>query len=113
MGKAERIENPQGPERVRQRYSFSKKFFKNFLFCVGVQPIYNVVLVSGEQRRDSAVHINVSILPQTSLPSRLPRNIEQSSTSSNTSLDKLQRRVGDLESGPSLNSRFNAIPKSP
>ena len=79
MGKAERIENPQGPERVRQRYSFSKKFFKNFLFCVGVQPIYNVVLVSGEQRRDSAVHINVSILPQTPLPFRLPHNLKQSS----------------------------------
>ena len=34
---------------------------------------------SGEQRRDSAIHIHVSILPQTPLPSRLPRDIEQSS----------------------------------
>ena len=31
-----------------------------------------VVLV--EQGRDSAIHIHVSILPQTSLPSRLPHN---------------------------------------
>ena len=28
------------------------------------QPINNVVIVSGEQRRDSAIHIHVSILPQ-------------------------------------------------
>ena len=35
--------------------------------------------VSGKQWRDSAVHIRVSILPQTPLPSRLPQNTEQSS----------------------------------
>ena len=39
----------------------------------------NVVIVLGEQQRDSAVHIHVSILPQTPLPSRLPHSIEQSS----------------------------------
>ena len=39
----------------------------------------NVVTISGEQWRDSAIHIHVSILSQTSLPSRLPHNIEQSS----------------------------------
>ena len=32
-----------------------------------------------EQQRDSAIHMHVSILPQTPLPSRLPQNIEQSS----------------------------------
>ena len=32
------------------------------------EPINNVV-VSGEQRRDSAIHIHVSILPETLLPS--------------------------------------------
>jgi hypothetical protein len=37
------------------------------------------VTVLGEQQRDSATHIHVSILPQTPLPSRLPYNIEQSS----------------------------------
>ena len=37
----------------------------------------NVVIASGEQQRDLAIHIHVSILP-TSLPFRLP-NIEQSS----------------------------------
>ena len=41
--------------------------------------INNVVIVSGGQQRDSAIHIHESILPQTSLPSRLPYNIEQSS----------------------------------
>ena len=30
-----------------------------------------------EQPRDSAIHIHVSILPQTPFPSRLPHNIEQ------------------------------------
>ena len=38
----------------------------------------NVVIVSGEEQRDSALHGQVSILPQTPLPSRLPHNIEQS-----------------------------------
>ena len=39
----------------------------------------NIVIVSGEQRRDSAIHIDVSIPHQTPLPSRVPHNIEQSS----------------------------------
>ena len=54
-------------------------FFFNFLFCIGVCPIDSFMVVSGEQRRDSAVRIHVSILPQIPLPSRLPHNIEQSS----------------------------------
>ena len=33
------------------------------LFYIGVQPINNVVIVSGGQQRDSAIHIHVSILP--------------------------------------------------
>ena len=33
--------------------------------CIGVQMIYNAVIASGEQRRDSATHIHVSVLPQT------------------------------------------------
>ena len=37
-------------------------YFLNFLFCIGVYLINNVVMVSGEQRRDSAIH--VSILPR-------------------------------------------------
>ena len=36
------------------------------------------MIVLGEQGNDSALHIHVSILPQTPLPSRLPHNIEQS-----------------------------------
>ena len=36
--------------------------FLNFLFYIRVQPINNVVTVSGEQQRDSAIHIHVSIL---------------------------------------------------
>ena len=37
------------------------------------------MIVSGRQQRDSGIHIHVSILLQTTLPSRLPHNIEQSS----------------------------------
>ena len=37
------------------------------------------MIVSGEQRKDSAIHICIPILPQTPLPPRLPHNIEQSS----------------------------------
>ena len=40
------------------------------------------MVVSGEQQRNSAIHVHVSILPQTPLPSRLSYNIEQSSMSS-------------------------------
>ena len=39
----------------------------------------NVVTVSGEQQRDSAIHIHISILPQTPLPFRMPHNLEHSS----------------------------------
>ena len=53
-------------------------FFFN-LFCFGVQPINNVIIVSGGQQRDSAICIHVSILLQTPIPSMLPHNIEQSS----------------------------------
>ena len=52
--------------------------FLNFLFCIGVWPINNVVIVSDEPQRDSAIHIHVSILPGSPLPSRLPHNFEQS-----------------------------------
>ena len=31
----------------------------NFLFCVGVELINSVVMVSGEQRMDSAIHIHI------------------------------------------------------
>ena len=37
----------------------------------------DTVIVSGEQGRDSAIHMHVSFLP--SFPSRLPHNTEQSS----------------------------------
>ena len=54
-------------------------FFFNFFVCLGVELINNVVIVSGGQRRDPAICVRVSILSQAPLPSRLPRNIEQSS----------------------------------
>ena len=37
-------------------------FSFNFLFCTGVLPVNNVVMVSGEQRMNSTMHTHVSIL---------------------------------------------------
>ena len=35
----------------------------NFLFYIGIESINNVVIVSGEQQRDSVILVCVSILP--------------------------------------------------
>ena len=51
----------------------------NFLFCTGVLPVSSVVIVLGEQWRDSVIHIHGSILLSTPLPSRLPHHSRQSS----------------------------------
>ena len=53
-------------------------FNKPVILCWRIA-INNVVIVSGGQQRDSAVHIHGCILSQTLLPSRLPHNIEPSS----------------------------------
>ena len=47
-------------------------FLLNFLFCIVVQQINNVMIVSGEQQEG-----NVSILSQTPLLCRVPHNTEQ------------------------------------
>ena len=55
-------------------------FFKNFFILYwDIIVTINNVIVSGEQQRDSAIHMHVSTLPQTPLPSRLPHDIGQSS----------------------------------
>ena len=33
-------------------------FFFTFLFCIGLQPVNNAVVVSGKQQRDSAICIH-------------------------------------------------------
>ena len=33
------------------------------LFCIGIYPVNSVVIVSGEQLRDSSIHSHVSVLP--------------------------------------------------
>ena len=60
-------------------YFLTKSFYLTFYSILGVQLINRVVTVSGGQQRGSAIHIHVSFLPQTPLPSRLPHNTEQSS----------------------------------
>ena len=57
-------------------------FFFKFYFIIN-----DVVIVSSEQWRASAIHIHVSILPQTLLPSRLPHNTEQISMFSLSTID--------------------------
>ena len=52
-------------------------FFFSLLSCVKVQLINSVVIVSGEQWRDLAIHMHVSILPQTPFPPRLQHSVEQ------------------------------------
>ena len=42
---------------IARRFTLS---FFNFLFCIAVNPINNVWIVSGEQQRDSAIHTDVS-----------------------------------------------------
>ena len=49
---------------------------KKNLFCIGILLINNFVIVSCGQQRDSAIHMHVSILPQTPFPGRLPSNTE-------------------------------------
>jgi len=53
-------------------------FFKLFIL-LEYSYLTMFVIFSGEQWRDSALHIHISILPQTPLPSRLAHNIQQSS----------------------------------
>ena len=69
---------PPSPQQSRTRKPIVPIFI-NFLFCIGVQPVNNVVTVSSGQHGDSVTYIHVSILPQTALPSRLPHNNEQNS----------------------------------
>ena len=54
-------------------------FFTLFLYWSMVDWQCSDSFISGGQKRDSAIHTHVSILPQTPLSSRLPHNVEQSS----------------------------------
>ena len=61
-------------ERSRPENTF---FF--FLIFIGVQLIYNVVLVSGVQQSESVMHIHISTLFQIVFPYRSLQSTEQSS----------------------------------
>ena len=56
-----------------QTNNFFKKIF------IGVQLIYNVVLVSGVQQSESVIHIHISTLFKILFPHRSLKSIEQSS----------------------------------
>ena len=70
---------PSGPNysQACRGLRISLFFLLNCSFCIGVQPINNVAIVL-VNREQPCVHMHVSTLPQTPLPSRLPPNIEQS-----------------------------------
>ena len=57
----------------------SSTFFFNFLDFIGMQFIYNVVLVSAVQQSESIIHIHISILFQILFPYRSLQRIEQGS----------------------------------
>ena len=60
-------------------FHFFSKFFTLFLFYIGVQLIYTIVLASGVRQSDSLIHTHVSILFQVLSPYRPIENIKQSS----------------------------------
>ena len=61
---------PHCDASVMEACSFSPLQSLRFLFCIGVYPVNNVVIVSDEQQRDSAIHIHVSTLRQGPPPSQ-------------------------------------------
>ena len=52
---------------------------KDLLYSTGNSAQCSVAAWMGGEFRDSAIHICISVLPQTPIPSSLPHNIEQSS----------------------------------
>ena len=65
---------------TRKLYKNNTNYVKLFILYCNLA-INNVMIILGEQWKDSAIHTRVSIFPQTPLPSRLPPNSEQSSQS--------------------------------
>ena len=54
-------------------------FFFTFYFVLGYSELTKNVIVTDEQKRDSVIHVHVSVLPQTPLLSKLSHSFEQSS----------------------------------
>ena len=70
----------RAPRTTAFFFNFLRLIFFNFFIHIRVlELINNVVIVSGRQQRNSAIHTQVSILLQTPLPCRLSRNTEPSS----------------------------------
>ena len=72
---------PTGPCLSNRCFFFFMCFvsFFFFLLFIGVQLIYNVVLVSGVEQSESAIHIHISSLFQMLFPYQSLQSIEQSS----------------------------------
>ena len=54
-------------------------FLKNFLFYIGVQLIYNFLLVSSVQKSGSVIHLRIPFLSRVLFPYWLLQNIDQNS----------------------------------
>ena len=70
MGAREAVGCTSSYQEVIRRHIKNKQSV--FWFLTGIGLTDNVVLVSGAQQRDSAIHIHTPILSQTLLPSRSP-----------------------------------------
>ena len=68
---------PKNMKTGYQRDMCTPNFFKKINF-IGVQLIYNVVLVSGVQQSNSLIHIHIFILFKILFSCRLSQNTEQS-----------------------------------
>ena len=65
MGESETILDERDL-RAPQPTAYYSSSFSNFLRYTEIQPINNVVIVSGGQQRDSAIRTHTSILPTNS-----------------------------------------------
>ena len=70
---------PPGHHKGVEGLFFFSCILLSFLFCIGVQPINSVVIVSSGHQRDSAIQYPCVHSPPNPLPSRPPHNTEQRS----------------------------------
>ena len=78
LGKVPPDHHKAAEEPCNLRLFFSPLFILfSFLFCIGVQPINSVVIISGGQQRDSSIQYPCIHSPPNSLPCRLPHTLSR------------------------------------
>ena len=73
------LSSPDGTSTGSVFCFFLPPQIKTFYFALRYSQLTMLWKPQGGQKRDSAIHTHVSILPQTPLPARLPHDTEQSS----------------------------------